>query len=101
MKPAGIRLVKIMVLISGCASVAYVAHVVTREAAYLHTKINRSKSIDTAQQELRWPDNLALPELRVSAYEQVEDHAGCRSGSLRTPNFALGASKQAGCESSH
>jgi hypothetical protein len=72
MKPAGIRLVKIIALMSGCTSVAYVAHEVTREVTYLHTKINRSKSTDTAQQELRWPETAALPELRVSFSETKE-----------------------------
>jgi len=74
MKPTATRLVKITAFMSVCASVTYVAHVVSQEIAYVHAKVNRSTSTDTRQKELRWPEAVALPELRVSPLKTNERH---------------------------
>ncbi len=75
MKPTATKLVKITALMSVCASVSYVAHVVSREVAYVHAKVNRSTSTDAPRQELRWPEAVALPELRVPSLK-VQDQLG-------------------------
>lgn len=72
MTPTATRLVKITAFMSVCASVTYVAHIVSQEVAYVHAKVNRSTSTDTKQQELRWPEAAALPELRVSPLKTSE-----------------------------
>jgi len=72
MTPTATRLVKITAFMSVCASVTYVAHIVSQEVAYVHAKVNRSTNTDTRQQELRWPEAVALPELRVSPLKTDE-----------------------------
>ncbi|NWB68059.1 MULTISPECIES: hypothetical protein [unclassified Pseudomonas] len=81
MKPNATRLVKITALMSVCACVTYVAHVVTREVAYVQSKVSRSTIIDPAHQGLQWPAKVAMPELRdlsvktkVQAGPMTEDH---------------------------
>lgn len=64
MKHTATRLIKITAFMSACACVTYVASVVSREVAYVHAKVSRSTSTDTPRQELRWPESVALPELR-------------------------------------
>lgn len=66
MKPTATRLIKITAFMSICGSVAYVSYVVGQEVAYVHGKVNGSTSTDTIRQELRWPEAVALPELRAS-----------------------------------
>lgn len=66
MKPTAARLVKITALVSVCVSVTCVAHVVSREVAYVHAKVIGLASTNTRRQELRWPEAVALPQLRVS-----------------------------------
>jgi len=67
MKHTATRLVRITVLMSACACVTYVAHVVRQEVAYVQAKVNKLASAETPRQVLRWPESVALPELGVSA----------------------------------
>ena len=66
MNPIATSLVKITAFVSVCASVAYVAHVVGQEVAYVHAKVSGSTSTENKRQVLTWPEAIALPELRVS-----------------------------------
>jgi hypothetical protein len=73
MKLNASKLVKITVFVSASAGMAYVAHVASREVAYVHAKISRPAILGTNRNELRWPEETAgLPELQVSLLKAKE-----------------------------
>ena len=72
MKPATNTLIKITAFLGACACVTYAAIVVGREVTYVHAKVTGSPSSDSRPQELRWPDEVALPRLRDSFLKTVE-----------------------------
>ena len=75
MKRTTIRLFRITALMSACAGATYVVHVVSKEVAYVHAKVSKPAAADIPRRELRWPEAVALPELRISV-----PRAGSRAG---------------------
>lgn len=72
MKPTTNKLIKITAFLGACAGVTYAAIVVNREVTYVHAKVAGSPSSDSRPQELRWPDEVALPRLRDSFLKTME-----------------------------
>lgn len=72
MKPTTNKLIKITTFLSACACVTYAAIVVSRELTYVHAKVTESPNSDSRPQELRWPEEVALPRLRDSFLKTME-----------------------------
>ena len=66
------KLIKIIAFLGACGCVTYAAIVVNREVTYVHAKVTGSPSSDSRPQELRWPDEVALPRLRDSFLKTME-----------------------------
>ena len=75
MKPTANKLIKMALLVSTCACLGFVALIVSQEVAYVHAKVNRSTAADAPPQQLRWPDPVALPQLRIS-HQVTSDQLG-------------------------
>ena len=72
MKPNTNKLIKITAFLGACACVTYAAIVVNREVTYVHAKVTGSPSSDSRPQELRWPEEVALPRLKDSFLKTME-----------------------------
>lgn len=75
MKPIANKLIKIALFVSTCACLGFVVLIVSQEVAYVHAKLNRSTAVDAPPQQLRWPDPVALTQLRVS-HQVTSDRLG-------------------------